>query len=113
MISLLGNLFSGSFLALKRKHSSYWTSKKPLTVDTIFSDSDSGSDHLIDSDYASLSVTPATSENPGDGLTQDYQCCPWDWRSTHIGSFMKKYRLRNLKKRLDALGSGIRKFNMN
>jgi hypothetical protein len=92
----------------KRKTNTYWSNKKPLTVDTIFSDSDSGSirgdDHLVDSDYASLSATPSAN---GDTTSHhDYQCCVWDWRTTHIGSFMKKHRLRNLKKRLDSLGSG-------
>jgi hypothetical protein len=107
MFSLLSNLVLRQFSVFKRKHNiaSDWPAKKPLTIDTIFSDSDSGSapGDLVDSDYASLSVTPSASDHTE---VPEWTCCVWDWRTTHIGGFMKKHRLANLKKRLDALGSG-------
>ncbi|KAI6188590.1 hypothetical protein M3Y98_00370800 [Aphelenchoides besseyi] len=82
--------------------------KKPLTVDTILTDSEAAStssehDRLIDSDYASLSVTPATSDQVDESGSVEVRCCVWDWRTTHIGGFMKKNRIISLKRRIDAL----------
>ncbi|KAI6215462.1 hypothetical protein M3Y94_00387600 [Aphelenchoides besseyi] len=82
-----------------------WLMKKPLTIDTILTDSEAAStsgehDHLTDSDYASLSVTPAASDQVDES---EVRCCVWDWRTTHIGGFMKKNRIISLKRRTDAL----------
>lgn len=79
-----------------------------LTVDTSYIDS--SDNDASTSDYASITPTVfgsnserASHDAPASASTTEWQCCVWDWRSTHIGSFMKKQRLNALKRRLDQL----------
>ena len=117
LLEALGNVLWRPISVFKKKetasardwlatHSS--AKQQLLTVDTSYFDSSDGD--ASTSDYASLTPTVVSggnseraSHDAPSSTPSDWQCCVWDWRSTHIGAFKKKQRLNVLKRRLDQL----------